>query len=402
MAMGICLSVLMFACGPNKPLIPLNSVPIPEYTDTDYIKLLDNENPEIVYSAVCQFIGDATKYAKILSSDTIEDSIAYINAKIIYTKIASLLFSDDEWIVCSSLRFFSDFGQKYKNKEEIASKLIRVKLKTKSIKLEYINALQGLYGAKTKPFEKTLKDYVDDDSWLISRYAFSILPYLDNDAFGKQLISHYKNAKEYDKLLIISGLNNNYSDSILSFILSELQTEKNSKIKLYLIKNLDKAQNNKKVTDWFIMNYSNLGSLKEAVTLHLFWNLTETNNTSDVDIVCALINTDLIADSLVTELYTIIYDKLYVEDQGKPSLEIQNLKKIDHLLSTHQKFSNSWMTFKNNQTNFSYDKTFKKQQIELMKEYQWKVSKLYDTNKIDKKHKDKYLKKIQELEEEFE
>jgi len=142
--------------------------------------------------------------------------------------------------------------------------------------------------------------------------------------------------------------------------------------------------------------------LKEAVTLHLFWNLTETNNTSDVDIVCALINTDLIADSLVTELYTIIYDKLYVEDQGKPSLEIQNLKKIDHLLSTHQKFSNSWMTFKNNQTNFSYDKTFKKQQIELMKEYQWKVSKLYDTNKIDKKHKDKYLKKIQELEEEFE
>ncbi len=398
----LLIGFLFSSCENNNALIPLNSVSIPEYEDADYIKLLDNDDPEIVYSAVCHFIYNGRDYAKLLSTDTIKDSPALKNAELIYSKISHLLYSDNEWIVCSSLRFFSSFGESYEDKEEIANKLLKVKLKTTSIRLEYINALKGLYGANTKPFESILKDYVENKSWIISRYSFSLLPYFNSDELNNQLIAKYKIAKEYDKLLIIGSLGEKYNDTILDFLLTEVNQEDNNKIKLLIIKQLGKAQNNEKVIDWFIKSYPSLGSLKTPVEAFYIKSI---DDYAHVEIICALLNNQLISDSVIigtkADFLNNLYSGLYEGGKLKSTVEPQNLLKLDSLLSAHKTYGDAWMNFKDERSKAIYNKEFEQKQLALIQEYESKVSKLYEQFKIDNKYKNKYLNQIQELKKEF-
>ena len=398
----LLIGFLFSSCENNNVLIPLNSVSIPEYEDADYIKLLDNDNPEIVYAAVCHFIYNGRDYAKLLSTDTIKDSAALKNAELIYSKISNLLYSDNEWVVCSSLRFFAAFGETYENKAEIAHKLLKVKLKTTSIRLEYINALKGLYGANAKPFESIMKDYVENKSWIISRYSFSLLPYFNSDELNNQLIAKYKNAEEYDKLLIIGSLGENYNDTVLDFLVTEVNQEDNKKIKLLIIKQFGKAQNNVKVIDWFVESYPNLGSLKKPVEEYYIKSI---DDYAHVEIIFALLNNHFISDSLIigtkADFFNTLYSRLYEDGKLKPTVEPRNLLKLDSLLTADKTYGDAWMNFKNKQGEAIYNKEFEQKQLALIHEYELKVSKLYDHYKIDKKYKDKYLNQIKELKKEF-
>lgn len=398
----LLIGFLFSSCNNNNVLIPLNSVSIPEYEDADYVKLLDNDDPEIVYSAVCYFIYKARDYAKLLSTDSLIDSPDFKNAELIYSKVSHLLNSDNEWIVCSSLRFFSSFGESYKNKEEIANKLLNVKLKTTSIRLEYINALKGLYGADTKPFESKLKDYVGNKSWIISRYSFSILPYFNSDELNNQLMAKYKNAKEYDKLLIIGNLGEKYNDTILDFLLKEVNQEDNKKIKLLIIKQLGKAQNNEKAIDWFVESYPNLESLKKPVEAYYIKSL---DDYAHVEIICAMLNHHFLSDSVITgakvDFLNNLYSSLYEDGKLKSTVEPRNLLKLDSLLTTDKTYGGAWMNFKDERSKAIYNKEFEQKQLALIQEYESKVSKLYDNYKIDNKYKNKYLDQIKELKKEF-
>ncbi|MDD2688350.1 MAG: hypothetical protein PHI54_07890 [Bacteroidales bacterium] len=398
----LLIGFLFSSCENNRALIPLNSVSIPEYEDTDYIKLLDNDDPEIVYSAVCHFIYNARDYAKLLSTDTIKDSAALKNAELIYSKISHLLYSNNEWIVCSSLRFFSAFGETYTNKEEIADKLLDAKLRTTSIRLEYINALKGIYGANTSRFESILKDYLVNKSWIISRYSFSLLPYFNSDELNNKLITKYKKAKEYDKLLIISSLSKNYKDTILDFLLSTLNQEENPKIKLFIIKNLGKAQNNQKVIDWFVTSYPKIDLPKKTIEEYY---LNYIHDSSHVEILCALLKQHLISDSLIistkADFLNNVYAKLFEEGNVKSTVEPRNLLKLDSLLTIDKSYGDAWINLKDERSMPVYKQEFEQKQLRLIEEYESKVAKLYEEYKIDKKYKNNYINRIQDLKKEF-
>ena len=118
----ICIAGIVLginSCGGDS-LVNFHKISIPEYSESDYLKLLDNKNEDIVYNSISNLIDHANEYGKILSSDTtIKDTAKYMLAKEVYSKVTLHLKSDDEWVLCASLRFMSAFGTGYKNPDEI-------------------------------------------------------------------------------------------------------------------------------------------------------------------------------------------------------------------------------------------------------------------------------------------
>lgn len=393
---------IFYSCGDNSGLIPLNRITIPEYQESDYIKLLDNSNREIVYSSVCNLIDKGDNYAQTLSNDTLKDTVAINNAKLVYSKISNLLYSNDEWIVCSALRFFSSFGGAYKNKEELADKLLKVKLKTKSIKLEFINAIQGLDLANNKSLNSVITDYINNDSWMVSRYSYNVVPYFKSNELSNRLISKYKSAEEYDKLLIIQCLNERFNDTILDFLLTQVQSERNQKVKLFIIKNLSKARNTQMAIDWVIKSYPELDSLKNPITQHY---ISTMEDSISVEILYSLIKNSLISDSAIagskSEFFKNLYSRIYEDGRERANIRPQNIKKLDNLILDHKKYGLVWLAVKIEHNKPIYKKEFEQQQLSLIREYEVKVSKLYDAYKIEKKYKDEYINRIDGLKNEF-
>ena len=104
------------SCG-DSPFADFHKISIPEYTDTDYIKLIDNKNDDIAYNAISNLIDNANEYGKILSADTISDTLKYNTAKEAYSKVKLQLTSNDEWVLCAAIRFLTSFSRDCKNKD---------------------------------------------------------------------------------------------------------------------------------------------------------------------------------------------------------------------------------------------------------------------------------------------
>lgn len=394
--------LILIGCNDTANMIPLNTVEIPEYNDSDYIRLLDDKDPEIVYSAVCHFINNGASYAQILSTDTIKNTIEVNKAKQIYSRISKLLFSNNEWIVCSSLRFFSNFGMAFKDKNEIANQLLKVDLRTKSIKIEFINAMHGLYGFDGKSFENKMIGYMDDKSWLISRYSFKILPFIKSNVITNKLIEEYNNAPEYDRLLIINALNNNYNDTIVDFFINELSRERSNLVRMLMIKNFTKANNKVKLIDWLITNYNSLDSIKVPITEYYMNNIEDTSASL---FVYELLKNNLLNDGVILDENRMFYDRIYsnlYEKRSRKKMINPIFLKIDKLLLESEKFKSSWIQFVNYNNDAYYSNEFIDAQKTILKEYMIKSSKLFDKYKIDEEYKERFMHRVENLNNEFE
>lgn len=395
--------LLLISCGPNDGMIPLNTIKIPDYTEADYIKLLDNKDPEVVYSAVCNLISNASNYANVLSTDTIKDTLKIIQARIVYSKLCNFLTSDDEWLVCSSLRFFQDFGVSYAQKDSLALNLLNVKLKTKSIKLEFINALKGLYGANPILLESVMEQYVKDDSWLISRYSFQLVPYLFSNELNWVMINKYSKSEEYDKLLIISNIGYSYNDTILNFILNELKTENNIRIKQILAQKISEAKNCDNVIEWLNVNQTILEDIKYPVADYYLNNL---DSVSKIRILSFLFSNNLIPDSLIlgskSSFFQTFYYKLDKNNKKESKEVFEHLLKLETLILKNDKYKKVWTDFKITNERSVYSDEFIKKQNALLDEYKKEVNKVFEQNKINNIQKVEYLEKLERLRSEFE
>jgi hypothetical protein len=394
----IAISCIAGDCDEKKGIKSLNSVEIPEYTDDDYVKQLDNQNPEIVYNAICNLIDVAGSYALTLSNDSIKDSVQINKAKLVYDRMSGFLKSGNDWIVCASLRFFSEFSPEYKNKQDIIKNLIDVNLKSKSIRLEYINAVKALTETDLQPFYNIFDDYLNNKSWLISRYTYQIIARTNNTKFNNYLIDKYKGSEEYDKLLIISTIPYKYNDTILDFITAQLKTEKNKKIKLYLSKFLSNAKNTNKVTAWLNSNFNELNDIKGPMAEYY---INQSEHSFNPKIVRILLAKKMVEDSLIPGKNNTFFHLLYTGISDKKTASNTDFNDLETELMRNEGFKNKWIAYKLKQEKKNLSDEFIAKQLKLISEFKQKSSGLYDAYKIDDEYKKEFTDQISNLEKAF-
>ncbi|MFA6869126.1 MAG: hypothetical protein WCQ79_07700, partial [Bacteroidales bacterium] len=79
----------------------------------------------------------------------------------------------------------------------------------------------------------------------------------------------------------------------------------------------------------------------------------------------------------------------------------RNLLKLDSLLTIDKSYGDAWINLKDERSMPVYKQEFEQKQLRLIEEYESKVAKLYEEYKIDKKYKNNYINRIQDLKKEF-
>jgi hypothetical protein len=250
--------VLISGCKPGPyDVSRFPSIAIPEYTMTDYFKLLYNENPEIVYNAVCNLQDEAFSVAAAISGpDVDKTSREYIVSLAVYKRIRQLLESNDARIVSSSLRFLEYFSGNYEKKEELIGPVLRIKSDNPMVQFEQVTMLSLVASKDAKIDNPTLKRFINSKSWLVSRGAYALVNKLEREGFRMEVIKRYRSmGNEAERLLMLTALETNFSRETFQFLASELLSEKDQKIRHKIFAMLGGAREKRAVLEWIERNY---------------------------------------------------------------------------------------------------------------------------------------------------
>jgi hypothetical protein len=392
------------SCGDNS-FTEFHIVSIPEYTDTDYIKLIDNKNDDIAYNAISNLIDKANEYGKIMSADTISDTLKYNIAKEAYNKVKSQLTSDDEWVLCAAIRFLTSFSREYKNQDEIIESLLSVSKMTKSIQLEIMDGFRYTSADKSEKYKeeimKKVINFRNQKSWLLSRYSYQ---FSNKNKLANFLIENYRNTNEdFDKLLIIKSLSETLNDTIFSFLSNELVISSDKRIRQFIIKSLCKAQNTEVVINWIKTNYPALE--KDKYEAFDFYS-QQIDSKIGGQIILTLIEngfnpTQVLNDNKVPKLYQYLNEQLlsYRDKKLKNNIDsarLEQLKLFESALTKNNICSNDWLKFKDENKEPLFSAEMLAQYNAEKASLERKTKQLFSKYNIDYKHRDAFMRKAEE------
>lgn len=252
--------LLIFGCKQEEEVSRYPAIAIPQYSTEDYYRLLSDKNPEIVYNAVCNLAGEAAEIANVLSNkESDKNSENYINSLNVFKKILQLLESKDKKIIASSLRFLELFSTNYDNCNELIEPILKIKSRSINVQYEQVIALSRVTSRDSKIGEAFLRKFLNHETWLVSRAVYSLVNSLEDSRMRKDLIEKYKSSdNEFEKLLILTALQNNFSDYIFDFLTAEILAAASNKIKMQIFQMLKFARDKSKILDWIDKYYEKL------------------------------------------------------------------------------------------------------------------------------------------------
>lgn len=251
---------LILGCNKEEEASRYPAIAIPQYSTGDYYRLLSDKNPEIVYNAVCNLSGEAAEIAGVLSDkESDKNSGNYIESTNVFKKILQLLESKDKKIIASSLRFLQLFSTNYDKQSELIEPVLKIKSGSVNVQYEQVIALSRITSKGSKIDDISLRKFLNHESWLVSRAAYSLINSLEDARIRIDLIKKYKSGdNEFEKLLILTALENNFSDYIFEFLAGEMLSTASDKIKTRIFRMLKSAQDKAKVLSWMDKNYEKL------------------------------------------------------------------------------------------------------------------------------------------------
>jgi hypothetical protein len=400
--------VVINSCG-NASLVDFHKVAIPEYKAADYLKLLDNKNNDIVYNAVANLIDHARDYGKELSKDTILDTVQYNLAKEAYHKVSSLLSSNDEWVVCASLRFMANFSSEYKNKEEVAERVLTVKKITKSVQLEMMDAFKMTEGAKSPQFSEKVKSFLAQKSWLVSRYSYPLVMFSGNKEIISSLLENYKNTSDdFEKLLILQSVVYDFDDNVFAFLSKELLSSPDKKIRMFILKSLDNTKDKEKVKRWLSVHYKALERDKTDIAEYSLSNID--SKTGSLMMILLLQNGYDPKTSLTDDKEPLLFEKLWEKQayyEGKNEKEPNDGEKMDNLkaviasIFSIKTIDGEWTGYNAKHKAPEYPAEMLKKHQQQMAELVQKTKALFAQYKLDNKSQEEYLRRLQSMDKEF-
>lgn len=235
-------------------------ISIPQFEGADYLNLLSDKNPEIVYNSIVNLGGQAEEMGVTLSDEKVDkNSTKYITALHTYKKIVGLLNSRDTRVAIASLRFLQIFGNKYKAKPEVGKPVLQVRNNNPQVVYEQITLLCAVADKDLNIPDATLREFLNNPSWVVSRSAYALVNSLEHDRLRRELINKYRVMHdEKEKLLILTALQNKFSDYVADFLFTELLTTKSNKIRDKIFNMLDSGKNQEKVLSWVDKNYNRI------------------------------------------------------------------------------------------------------------------------------------------------
>lgn len=241
-------------------------IDIPQYKVGDYLNLLSDKNPEIVYSSIVVLGPHARWMGERLSSKKSDKTSAEYNAECItalnaYKKVLILLNSKDKRVLAATLRFLQFFCKEYKMKAELLEPVLQIKSNDPQILYEQILALNIIADKDSDIPDAVLRKFLNNHSWIVSRSAYLLVNSLKNERIRKELFHKYKSFnEEKEKLLILTAFKAQCSDSLTDSFLEEVLKTKNAKIRNEIYDILVNCQNQEKVLLWLDQNYDKLAS----------------------------------------------------------------------------------------------------------------------------------------------
>lgn len=306
-------------------------IEIPQYSKEDYYILLFDKNPEIVYNAVCNLFNDADSIAKILSDEKAEkNSKDYIDSLNIYTRIMQLLHAKNERVVSACLKFLQLFSGEYLNSAELLEPILKIKSSNINVQFEQLTDLSLIVSKETKIGDDFLNKAVNNKSWLVSRAAYSLVNKLENERIRMELIKKYRSTdKESERLLILTALENSFSNNIFDFLTKEILETRNNKIKTAVFMMLRSGQNKDMVLGWIGKNYERLS--KEDIGF-LAGYYGEAYDNFSTSLLIALIKKGFIPDIGFLEKLS----KSITEYKNKKDLSVSGKIELDNMLKIKQ------------------------------------------------------------------
>jgi hypothetical protein len=127
-------------------------------------------------------------------------------------------------------------GGGYDKKDELVRLLLAVKSGDNFLDFELVSALNSLCSLDAVAGEKYIRSFLASPSWLVSRAAYGLVDANRNTVLRRELIGKYKAEKdEKEKLLLLTSLRSSYDKEFAAFIVEELTTTGNGKIRQTLL-----------------------------------------------------------------------------------------------------------------------------------------------------------------------
>jgi hypothetical protein len=154
------------------------------------------------------------------------------------------------------LRFLQRFSSRYNAKEELIVPVLKVKSSNPLVLYEQVDALRIIANKNSKIPIKTVRQFLNNRSWIVSRSAYRLVDSLESNMLRRELIAKYRAMKDIkEKLLILTAMETRYDDYVADFLFAEALTTKDSKIRHKIFNMLSGAEDQNKILSMVDKNY---------------------------------------------------------------------------------------------------------------------------------------------------
>ena len=341
--------ILIAGCYEAQETTRYAALTVPEYSGEDYYNLLSDKNPEVVYNAICNLLKEASSIGRSLSDDKADkDSKEYLLAQGTYKKMLELLKSRNDKILSVSLRFLQLFNQNYSKKNELIGPILKVRSNNFNTQYEQVSALSEAASRDSKIDRRSLRKFLNSRSWLVSRCSYYLVDSLEDDESRLELTRRYSATNsQMEKLLILVALKNNFSNNVFGFLVSELLSAKDLKIRSAILKMLDNGQTPRLILGWIDKNYAKLSKEDIATLVNVHYETME--ETFSADLLAILINKGLVPEEkFLKKLFDSIEGYKVKNNPSETEKEsLANLMKIESAIMAKDSIKDMWLSVKN-------------------------------------------------------
>ena len=373
------------------------SVSIPQYAEADYLNLLSDKKPEVVYNAIVILGQQAQEMGERLSDEKADKKSAdYITALNTYKKIAEQLSSRDARVIAASLRFLQLFSNSYKAKAELVKPVLQVKNNDPQVQYEQIMTLSALANRDSNIPDPIVRKFLNNPSWIVSHSAYLLVDRLENDPLRLELINKYQATKdEKEKLLILSALESKFSDPVAAFLFKEALSTPSEKIRYSIFDMLGDSKNQDTVLAWINENYSKIIASDGK---YLFQrNMGTMDRKFSSKLLIVFLNKGFIADGQFLEQLNKELEsyepKKDLSDSDRDGLN--NLLAVEKALLQNKTSAEQWEKVRVKSTVFNTQLTQFQDEFDVItKEYNAKLDVLFRKNNVSDAKRQEYIKNV--------
>lgn len=393
--LAIC-SLLVSGCD-EEEFSRYPSVSIPLYEDVDYSALLSNGNPEVVYNSIVILGQQAAEMGARLSDEKVDKkSAGYVAAQDIQRKVAAQLKSRDARVVAASLRFLQLFSKNHTAKAELVKPVIEVRNNNPQVLYEQEMTLIALAGKDSEIPDSVVRIFLDNPSWIVSRSAYSLVNSLEHDPFRHELMKKYSGTEdEKEKLLLLTALEKQFSDSVAAFLFQEVLSTKSSKIRQAIFSMLGNARNQGMVLSWIEKNYDRLIAAEGGCLVQQHMATLEDKFSSGLASI--FLNKGYVADDqFLEQLGNNLESYKSKKDLTDPEKEkLGNLLAVESALLTNKPLAEKWQETRARAAAFCARLAQLQNDFDAIgKEYTSKLDDLFRKNNIDDGKRRKFMEGI--------